>query len=90
MFPNSEIQIGTKIGELDEDETPLPITDYLDNIRNLYYQKPLEERDTWLQRFFSEHEEIKDFYKIDSSRELKDIKLEGYENLGTIKMPVTE
>ncbi len=34
--------------------------------------------------------EIKDFYDFDSSRELKDIKLENYENLGTIKMPVTE
>ena len=34
--------------------------------------------------------EVKDFYQFDSSRELKDIKLEGYENLGVIKMPVTE
>lgn len=34
--------------------------------------------------------EIKDFYKFDNSRELKDIKLEGYEHLGVIKMPVTE
>lgn len=34
--------------------------------------------------------EIKDFYQFDNSRELRDIKLEGYENLGTIKMPVTE
>lgn len=34
--------------------------------------------------------EIKDFYKFDSSRELKDIKLIDYKNLGTIKMPVTE
>ena len=34
--------------------------------------------------------EIKDFYKFDNSRELKDIKLENYENLGVIKMPVTE
>ncbi len=34
--------------------------------------------------------EITDFYKFDSSRELKDIKLLDYENLGTIKMPVTE
>ena len=33
---------------------------------------------------------VKDFYKFDSSRGLKDIKLEGYEHLGTIKMPVTE
>lgn len=33
---------------------------------------------------------ITDFYKFDNSRELKDIKLEGYENLGVIKMPVTE
>ena len=34
--------------------------------------------------------DIHDFYKFDSSRELKDIKLECYKNLGTIKMPVTE
>ena len=34
--------------------------------------------------------DIKDFYDFDNSRELKDIKLENYENLGTIKMPVTE
>lgn len=33
---------------------------------------------------------IKDFYKFDSSRELKDIRLLNYENLGAIKMPVTE
>ena len=34
--------------------------------------------------------EITDFHKFDNSRELKDIRLENYENLGTIKMPVTE
>lgn len=34
--------------------------------------------------------EITDFYNFDNSRELKDIKLENYENLGVIKMPVTE
>ncbi|MDO4508275.1 MAG: thymidylate synthase [Candidatus Saccharibacteria bacterium] len=34
--------------------------------------------------------EITDFWKFDNSRELKDIRLEGYENLGVIKMPVTE
>ena len=34
--------------------------------------------------------DIKDFYNFDNSRELKDIKLENYENLGIIKMPVTE
>lgn len=33
---------------------------------------------------------IKDFYKFDNSKELKDIKLENYQNLGAIKMPVTE
>ncbi|MBR5046236.1 thymidylate synthase [Candidatus Saccharibacteria bacterium] len=33
---------------------------------------------------------IKKFADFDSSRELKDIKLENYNNLGTIKMPVTE
>lgn len=34
--------------------------------------------------------EITDFYAFDNSRELRDIKLEGYEHLGIIKMPVTE
>lgn len=34
--------------------------------------------------------EVRDFYQFDNSRALKDIKLEGYENLGVIKMPVTE
>ena len=33
---------------------------------------------------------VKNFYDFDNSRELKDIKLEGYEHLGVIKMPVTE
>lgn len=33
---------------------------------------------------------IKDFYQYDNSKELKDIKLENYEHLGVIKMPVTE
>lgn len=32
--------------------------------------------------------EVKDFFKFDNSKDLKDIKLEGYENLGTIKMPI--
>ena len=34
--------------------------------------------------------DITDFYKFDNSKDLKDIRLENYENLGTIKMPVTE
>ena len=34
--------------------------------------------------------DITDFHKFDNSRELKDIRLENYKNLGTIKMPVTE
>ena len=34
--------------------------------------------------------EVKDFFEFDNSRELKDIRLEGYENLGAIKMSVTE
>ena len=34
--------------------------------------------------------DITDFHQFDNSRELKDIHLENYENLGTIKMPVTE
>lgn len=33
--------------------------------------------------------EIKDFFKFDNSKELKDIKLEGYEHLGKISMPVS-
>lgn len=34
--------------------------------------------------------DIKDFYTFDNSRALNDIRLEGYEHLGVIKMPVTE
>ena len=34
--------------------------------------------------------DITDFDKFDSSKDLKDIRLENYQNLGTIKMPVTE
>ena len=34
--------------------------------------------------------DIKNFYKFDNSRELKDIKLQNYQNLGKISMPVTE
>ncbi|MBR3256486.1 thymidylate synthase [Candidatus Saccharibacteria bacterium] len=34
--------------------------------------------------------EIHDFYQFDNSSELKDIKLENYQHLGAIKMPVTE
>ena len=34
--------------------------------------------------------EIQEFKDFDNSRELKDIRLEGYEHLGVIKMPVTE
>ena len=33
---------------------------------------------------------VKDFFKFDNSRELLDIKLEGYEHQGRIAMPVTE
>ena len=33
---------------------------------------------------------ITNFDDFDSSKELKDIRLENYENLGTIKMPITE
>ena len=33
---------------------------------------------------------VHDFYDFDSSKDLKDIKLIDYQNLGTIKMPVTE
>ena len=33
---------------------------------------------------------VKNFYDFDSSKDLKDIKLKNYKNLGTIKMPVTE
>ena len=34
--------------------------------------------------------EVTDFFAFDNSRELKDIKLIDYENLGKIRMPVTE
>lgn len=34
--------------------------------------------------------DVTDFFKIDNSRELKDIKLENYQHQGRISMPVTE
>ena len=34
--------------------------------------------------------EITDFFSFDSSKELRDIRLEGYEHQGKIRMPVTE
>ncbi len=34
--------------------------------------------------------EIKDFYQFDNSKDLKDIRLDNYQNAGTIRMPVTE
>ena len=34
--------------------------------------------------------DIENFYEFDNSKELKDIKIENYEHLGVIKMPVTE
>ena len=34
--------------------------------------------------------EVREFKDFDNSKELKDIRLEGYEHLGVIKMPVTE
>ncbi|MBR3263937.1 thymidylate synthase [Candidatus Saccharibacteria bacterium] len=33
--------------------------------------------------------EVRDFFKLDNSRELKDIRLENYENLGMISMPIS-
>lgn len=32
---------------------------------------------------------VRDFFKFDNSKELSDIRLENYENLGTIKMPIS-
>ena len=34
--------------------------------------------------------EIKDFYDFDSSKDIKDIKLIGYEHMGKIKFPLTQ
>ena len=33
---------------------------------------------------------VTDFFKIDNSKELKDIKIEGYEHMGPIKFPITQ
>lgn len=35
------------------------------------------------------NKDIKDFFEFDNSKELRDIKLEGYEHLGKISMPVS-
>lgn len=36
------------------------------------------------------NEEIKDFYKFDNSKELKDIKVVNYEHMGPIKFPIAQ
>ena len=34
--------------------------------------------------------DIKDFYKFDNSKDLKDIKIENYEHMGPIKMEISQ
>ena len=34
--------------------------------------------------------DVKDFFKFDNSRELKDIKIEGYKHMGPIKFPIAQ
>ena len=58
--------------------------DHVDQINEQLSREPKPLPKLWL------NPEIKDFHKFDSSKELKDIKLLDYENLGVIKMPVTE
>ena len=34
--------------------------------------------------------EVRDFFQIDNSRELKDIRIEGYEHMGKISFPIAQ
>ena len=34
--------------------------------------------------------EVRDFFEFDNSRELKDIKIEGYEHMGKIAFPIAQ
>ena len=54
------------------------------------YDKAVKEGDLPVAPKLWLNPEIKDFYQFDNSRELRDIRLLNYENLGTIKMPMTE
>lgn len=56
----------------------------IEGIKEQMTRTPLPAPKLWI------NPEIKDFYKFDNSKELKDIKLENYQHQGKIIMPVTE
>ena len=56
----------------------------IDGIKEQMKRKPLPAPKLWI------NPEVKDFFKFDNSKELKDIHLENYQHQGKIAMPVTE
>lgn len=56
----------------------------VDGIKEQFTKESYSAPTLWL------NPEIKDFFKFDNSKDLKDIRLDNYQNAGTIKMPVTE
>lgn len=56
----------------------------IDGIKEQMTRKALKAPKLWI------NPDIKDFFKFDNSKELKDIRLENYQHQGKISMPVTE
>ena len=56
----------------------------IDGIKEQMKRKPLDAPKLWI------NPKIKDFFKFDNSKDLKDIRLENYQHQGKIAMPVTE
>lgn len=55
-----------------------------EQLERFYTKGDLKAPELWL------NPEIKDFYDFDSSKDIKDIKLIGYEHMGKIKFPLTQ
>lgn len=56
----------------------------IDGIKEQMKRKPLKAPKLWI------NPKVKDFFKFDNSKDLKDIRLENYQHQGKIIMPVTE
>ena len=56
----------------------------IDGIKEQMKKKPFDAPKLWI------NPKIKDFFKFDNSKDLKDIRLENYQHQGKIAMPVTE
>ena len=80
---------GRKVGRLDWSIKDAHIyVNQLEQMQELlqrwHTNEPLPAPKLWL------NPEVKNFYDFDSSKELKDVHLEGYQHMGKLRMPITQ